>query len=143
MESEQPSTLEFRAYGRPASKGSFQAFGNGGFRPEDRELAYWEDSVREAAAKAHGKRPPLVGALLFEATFYLRRPMTHHAHEYSAETPDLDKLERAVYDGITKSHAWRDDKQAARNITEKRYVTAAEAEGVKVRLSVIEARESK
>lgn len=138
--SEPPTDLTFRVYGRPASKGSFQTFGNGGFRPEDRELKYWEDNVREAASKARAGRPAMVGALHFEATFYVRRPKVHHDHEYSAETPDLDKLERAVYDGITKSGAWRDDKQAARNTTEKRYVTAAEGEGVVVRLSVIEGR---
>lgn len=135
-----PDVLEFRVYGTPASKGSIQPFAHGGFRPDDRELEYWQDNVREAAQRALAGRPAMVGALLFEATFYVHRPMTHHDHEYSAETPDLDKLERAVYDGITKSRAWRDDKQASKNITEKRYVTASESKGVKVRISVIEPR---
>lgn len=136
------TVIEFRVYGRPASKGSFQAFGHGGFRPDDRELAYWQDNVREAVARlmAEPGAVRLVGcAVAFEATWYIFRPMAHHGDElYSAEKPDLDKLERAVFDGITKGGAWRDDKQVARNVTEKRYVTASESEGVAVRLSVLE-----
>jgi Holliday junction resolvase RusA-like endonuclease len=83
----------------------------------------WREAVRAETQLAVGRDLPLGGPVAVTLMFYLARPAGHfrtgrNAHllrprapEYPAGRPDLDKLARAVLDGLTMGGAWKDDSQ--------------------------------
>lgn len=130
----------FSVAGKPEAKGSTRAFVPRGWtRPiitsTNRNLKTWEARVRDAAL------PFLTTVFAEEAigvhlSFRLERPkslpkrLKHHCKK-----PDLDKLVRAVIDGMT-GIIYRDDSQVVQILAEKSYATPGETEGVIVTVSV-------
>lgn len=94
-------------------------------------LKPWRTLVA-AQARAAYSGPQLLGALVIEIRFYMERPKTV-TREYPCVKPDLDKLVRAIFDGITDSGAWKDDGQPCDLSTKKRYGIP----GVRVRVGLL------
>lgn len=84
-------------------------------------LKPWRAEVTRIARAAWLDRPQLEGvAVEVEAVFVFQRPATVRRSRPSVK-PDLDKLVRAVFDGVTDARLWKDDGQATRLVTEKCY----------------------
>ena len=121
--------IRIRVNGTPAPQGSKRHVGNGRMVEMSKAVGPWREAVRAETQRAfHGLRaedfpgvPPAVSVAL---TFTLPRPRGHfrtgrnaHLLRDQAPTypgrPDLDKLVRAVLDGLTTGGAFTDDGQVA------------------------------
>jgi len=117
--------------GLPIPQGSSTAFMHNG-RPvitsANRKLKGWRTKVRTAVAM-HTQRPP-ESPYWVVLRFCLPRPKHHYGSKGvkdSAPTshtskPDLDKLVRAVLDGVTDAKVWVDDSHVVRIVASKEYV---------------------
>ena len=117
--------IAFVVLGIPAPQGSKQAFVRGKravLVEMSKALPRWRAAVTEAARAEHDG-PPLDGPLAVWITFYLPRPKSVPARRrpYPTVTPDLDKLARAVLDGITDARLWTDDARVVDLTITKRY----------------------
>jgi crossover junction endodeoxyribonuclease RusA len=124
-------TIEVR--GLPAPQGSKRHVGRGIMVESSKAVGPWREAVRAEAQRAM----PVNGGGWFDgpvsllAIFSLPRPKGHYgtgrnagiirasAPPFPAGRPDLDKLLRAVLDGLTAGGAWRDDSQVARLMAQK------------------------
>lgn len=138
------SALEFRVDGTPAQQGSKTTDPRSGrsFDSSHKTLRPWRKAVT-AAAQLEAKMtqaPLLDGPLAVRIRFIYERPKKHYrtgrfahilrpdAPVYKATAPDLDKLERAILDGITDAKVWTDDARVARLSSEKIWGERAGAE---------------
>lgn len=96
--------------GHPATKGSKKHVGGGRMAEMDKKLPAWDRAVLRActAVKPPGFAP-LDGALAVKADWYLPRPAKSKFGEHPAGPPDLDKLQRALGDGLTAAGVLADD----------------------------------
>lgn len=106
-------------------------------------LKPWRATVTSYALQAaHAQKAVMLDEPLYiSMRFYLRRPKAHYrtgknsgvlknnAPVFVQTTPDLDKLVRAVNDGITDAGLWKDDSQVVALHATKQY---AEQPGVLV-----------
>lgn len=121
--------IDFKVDGMPQTKGSARAFMPKGARfpvvtNDNPKCKNWQGSVAQAAAQAMTGKQPLPCPVSLSLTFFLPRPKGHFgtgknadklkpsAPMYHATKPDLDKLVRAVKDGL-KGIVYRDDAQVA------------------------------
>jgi len=94
----------------------------------------WREAVRAETQDVIGAGDPLGCPVGVNITFILARPRSHYstargmrntvrasAPAYPAGRPDLDKLIRAVLDGLTTGGAWRDDSQVCELAARKEY----------------------
>jgi crossover junction endodeoxyribonuclease RusA len=84
---------------------------------------------------------PRPAAVVVQVVFAFPRPVGHlglgrnagkpkpSAPDYPAVKPDIDKLERAVLDGLTAGGAWTDDAQVVSCLTVKDYADAGAVTG--------------
>jgi Holliday junction resolvase RusA-like endonuclease len=129
---------EFLIDGTPVQQGSKTAFvvkGRAIVTDQNaKTLKPWRKHVTRTAAAAYSG-PRLDGPVGITAEFRFLRPpsvtrLTPHVQ------PDIDKLVRSLYDGITDAKTiWRDDAQVVEEHSTKVYAAAA---GVHVRIYVIE-----
>lgn len=118
---------EFRVVGVPQTKGSARAFMRRGMRfpvitNDNPKCKGWQGAVADAAAVGMNGREPFAGAVTLAMTFYFPRPKGHFgtgknagilkasAPKRHTVKPDLDKIVRAVKDGMT-GVVYRDDAQ--------------------------------
>lgn len=99
-------------------------------------LRPWRKTVKAAAQAAwrdHGHSP--IGEPVQATVAFLFPPLTSAPdRHWLADTPDIDKLERALYDGLTDGGLLRDDKLVVKHLVSKRYVEAGESPGVLVEI---------
>lgn len=118
-------TIEVR--GAPAPQGSKKVVRAGGKatgRPiiveDSKTVAPWREAVRSETQRAI--MTPLAGPVFISLAFRLARPKTlRKGVKYPATRPDLDKLVRAVLDGLTMGGAWADDGQVVTLVSSKTY----------------------
>lgn len=79
-----------------------------------RELVTWEAKAARRGAQA------LTGAVGVGLDFHMPRPKTV-TRERPSVVPDVDKLVRAIFDGITDSGLWLDDSQVVSLRTDEWY----------------------
>jgi Holliday junction resolvase RusA-like endonuclease len=95
----------FRVRGIPIPQGSARPFIAGGrarIATKSPALMAWRHAIATAAAGAMGERPVLTGPVRLSATFSLPRPPSiPRKRIYPTTKPDLDKLVRALLDGLT------------------------------------------
>ena len=94
--------------GVPKPKGSVSAFP---FKRKDGSVGTsivhragaWEGTVATAASEQWRHSTPLDGPVSLHMTYYMPRPKTAKPSKrlYPHVRPDIDKLERAVLDGLT------------------------------------------
>lgn len=111
----------------------------------------WRDRVAsETQLKMYNAElPPLTGPVKVRVWFWLKRPAGHYrtgknahllreaAPVVPAGTPDIDKLCRAVLDGLTMGGAWKDDGQVAELQARKLYVLPGMAPGCRIEISEV------
>jgi len=147
--------LDVTAHGRPRSKGSHvpQVTAGGKLRAaavQEDDLARWERTIRSAASMARvaARRddPPSYpttawrGPVIVLARFRLTRPRRladTMAAEPALVVPDLDKITRALLDGLN-GIAYADDKQVVALVATKAYASPLERPGVTVRVAALE-----
>ena len=117
--------MQFEVYGKPEPQGSARGFvvdGRAVITSSNPNLKDWRNLIAVAAREEMKGLPPIDGAVEVEAVFFLPRPKSVK-RENPTVKPDLDKLTRALLDGLTNV-IYRDDAQVVRAITSKRYVDA-------------------
>jgi crossover junction endodeoxyribonuclease RusA len=121
------SRLQFRVLGVPAPQGSKRHVGNGRMIEMSKLLPGWRDAVTTSAwqaahdwGDAGWDAPREVGV---EVEFLFRRPKHHYrtgrnahllrpnAPMWHSTKPDLDKLQRSLFDALTNAAVIGDDCQ--------------------------------
>ena len=146
--------ITIRAYGIPAPQGSKKSFGNGYFVEASQRVLPWREAVKEATLRDYSGEP-LKGPVEIEILFLFPRPKKHYGTGRNAEIlkknapyyvceknkGDLEKLERAVYDGLAEStggSAIGDDCLVAKNSNIKRYCYGGERPGALIKIRSIQ-----
>ena len=131
-------SVEFYVPGVPVPQGSKKSIphkASGQFVMIDAHpgLKAWRRTVTDVAREhfgEYGRHAPL----MVLARFNLPRPKSVK-RDHPAVKPDLDKLTRALLDGITDAGVWVDDGQVITLHVDKRY---GEAPGVHVIIETLE-----
>ena len=116
--------IQFVVFGKPAQMGSKKAFVRGGRAiitdDNSEKRKSWANAVTARAAEVMQGRTLMTGPVQVRAAFYFRRPAAHYgtgknaavlknsAPSIHAQTPDLDKLIRCLWDALT-GVVYRDD----------------------------------
>lgn len=128
-------TIEVR--GLPATQGSKRHVGGGRMVESSKAVGPWREAVRAETQRQMEiwDQPPLTGPVSLAVVFTLPRPRAHYrTGKYAGQVldsapiwpggrPDLDKLARAVLDGLTMGGAWADDAQVVFLTAQKAYGT--------------------
>jgi crossover junction endodeoxyribonuclease RusA len=109
---------KFAVFGVPAPQGSKRHVGNGRMIEASKFLPAWRKAIETECQSLFEE--PIDGALEVELWFYLPRPSSV-SREYPTVMPDLDKLVRAVGDGLTQGGAIADDARIVDLHAYKRY----------------------
>lgn len=118
----------FFVKGKPISQGSLTFIKGRAIHVKGRELALWRGTIA-AMARSTNITKIQVGVDM-ELLFIFNKPKTVKRSEPFVR-PDLDKLIRAVLDGLT-GVAYEDDQQVVRLTAQKAY---GETEGVYIKIS--------
>jgi crossover junction endodeoxyribonuclease RusA len=123
----------FTTRGRPRPQGSKSPRGRPGgpvrLVESSPHLASWRENVSWEAVAARGHRPLFTGPVAVRLTAYFVRPDTHYTaggelvpdaphYPTTRQIGDIDKLARAVLDGITGTLI-EDDRQVAQLLANK------------------------
>jgi crossover junction endodeoxyribonuclease RusA len=144
---ERPRAVRFTVRGLPAPQGSKRHVGGGRMVESSKAVGPWREAVRaETQREMTWLGRALLGGIVVTLSFYLPRPKGHYgtgrnagqlkasAPTCPAVAPDLDKLIRAVLDGLTEGGAWRDDGQVVSIAAGKFYADDRVAPGVLIEL---------
>ena len=115
--------IEFQVFGDPTPQGSKRVFNGRVVEAAGQRLKAWRKAIAEAC-EVNKKEELILGPVRLEVDFYLRRPKTVKQSQRALPIvpPDLDKLIRAVGDGIGQSEViWKDDSQIVEMIGSKVY----------------------
>lgn len=117
-------SIDLMIPGHPATQGSKRHVGKGRLIEMDKKLPDWRKAIAAAATETTGAPgwAPLDGPLAATVTFYMPRP-ARPKYDEPATTPDLDKLQRALGDGLTLADVIHDDARIVRWDAEKVYAT--------------------
>lgn len=85
----------------------------------NKNLPAWRKAVAAAAREVH-KGEPLDEPLITRLDFYLPKPKKPR-WLVPATAPDIDKLERAINDGLQDGGLIKNDSRVVQSITEKHY----------------------
>lgn len=117
--------------GTPVPQGSKSISRYGVMYDANKKLGPWRETVTANTTQYAGVFPKPV-PVRAEYTFYMPRPKTVK-RDRPTVPPDLDKLERAVNDALTRAGVWADDSQLVEVRAMKCY--ASDTPGVRIRLS--------
>lgn len=143
--SELSQEITFRVYGALSTKGSYVLMRRGDKQfPVDSNAnanKKFDRLIRQAWADVY-EGEPLDELLECELTFWIRRPKKPKFPDGPGTAPDVDKLQRTVFDGMQPKRATkkskakpgmiRDDARIVRVVAEKRYADSESDEGVTV-----------
>ena len=110
--------VEFLVRGNPVPQGSMKSYGPGRMTASNHDTLYpWRSKIAASIRQqVRGVYPifPEDTPVILSAAFTLPEPkrVRKTKPNYPAVKPDLDKLLRALCDGITSSGLWGDDNQA-------------------------------
>lgn len=134
-------SVAFRVFGKPISQGSMRSIGAG--RPmihSSKKLLPWREGVAWIA-KQTWECEPILGPVVLHCLFKLKRPKCHYgtggnsmkllakAPMRHRQTPDVDKLVRAIEDALT-GIVYKDDAQVDEVHATKKWAEVGEQEGV-------------
>lgn len=109
--------ISFFVDGRPIPQGSMKVINGHIIHTQGSALAAWRSAI--ALGARHAGALPREGAISIEMSFIMPKPRTV-TRSHPTVAPDLDKLVRAVLDGLT-AIAYRDDAQVTSIIARKDY----------------------
>ena len=121
--------MRIEVNGIPAPQGSKRHVGGGRMVESSRAVGPWREAVRAETQRAlAGVMVPefdIFGPILVDVCFWLPRPKTLPKKvELPTKRPDLDKLVRAVLDGLVEGGAFADDSQVVSLIATKDFATS-------------------
>jgi crossover junction endodeoxyribonuclease RusA len=124
--------IQFFVPGHPKAQGSKKHVGKGVMVEMAKDLEPWKRAIAEyAKMEANGRQ--FLGPCRLRAVFWFNRPSNHFgtgknagflkksAPTWRESAPDLDKLVRALCDGLVISQVIRDDRYIVKLEAEKRY----------------------
>ena len=115
-------TIAFSVTGDPAPQGSKRHVGNGRMVEASKRLKPWRDLVIEAAADQADLTDTITGPVRVHLEFRIPRPLKpKHELPISRRAGDIDKLVRAVLDGLTIGRLIEDDSHVVNLTATKRY----------------------
>lgn len=123
--------------GTPAPQGSKRHVGGGRMIESSKAVGPWREAVRAQCQLRMDKSglTPAAGAVSVTIEFYLLRPKSLPKRvAVHMRQPDLDKLGRAVLDGLTDGGAWLDDRQVNQLTLSKCYATGNVTPGCTIRI---------
>jgi crossover junction endodeoxyribonuclease RusA len=96
--------------GIPAPQGSKRHVGGGRMIEMSRAVGPWREAVRAETQRAEAGLGPRTWPVMVQIVFRLPRPKSTPASvKWPARRPDVDKLARAVLDGLVAGGAIADD----------------------------------
>lgn len=106
------------------------------FDTNAKELRPWRKAVKAEAEKVWRDlgHSPAAGPLQATIVFVFPQVPSDPDRHWQAATPDIDKLERALYDGLTDGKLIQDDRLIVKHLVSKRHAEAGETPGVHVAL---------
>ena len=110
--------LEFFVPGIPAPQGSKKHVGNGVLIESSKKVAPWRKAVATTVAELDFI--PFDEPVEIFTTYLLPRPATV-TRQLPSVPPDLDKLERGLFDALTIAGVWSDDSLVVDSHPSKRY----------------------
>jgi crossover junction endodeoxyribonuclease RusA len=131
--------VHIRVTGRPAPQGSKRHVGGGRMIEQSKAVGPWREAIRAEVQRSG--MTMIDGAASVSITFILPRPRSHYgtgrnagvlaarAPRYPSGKPDIDKLARAVLDGLTMGGAFADDAQVVTLNAGKVYGLLGDASG--------------
>lgn len=113
------SAAGFAVIGQPIPQGSMKSYGRGRMVPDNPLLYPWRKKIAASIrAQVPGAFPIFEKhtPVIVTAVFTVRAPKNVRKTQanYPSKKPDLDKLLRALFDGIGDAGLWVDDGQATR-----------------------------
>lgn len=124
--------------GIPAAQGSKRHVGGGRMIESSRAVGPWREAVRAETQRAVAG--PFDGPLQVQLHFWLPRPKSlAKTVIHPAKRPDIDKLARAVLDGLTAGGAWKDDAQVVQLAARKDYANGERLPGCEIFIFLLEA----
>lgn len=120
--------IRFFVPGHPAPKGS--RTGHGGVRDANPRTKQWVEDVATIAMQARNRAPDMPYRI--DREYVMPRP-NKPTHGWPS-TLDIDKLDRALFDGLTKGGVIADDRHIITGTHWKRYAEPGEETGVHVRI---------
>lgn len=146
--------IKFRVNGIPAPQGSKRHVGGGRMVESSRAVGPWREAVRHEAGVAlwvDGSWLPGTSLpLSVTVVFVLARPLSHwgganhdaghlrnSAPKFPAKRPDLDKLARAVLDGLVAGGVMADDSQVCSLNCAKVFAANGEAPGAIIEVEAL------
>jgi crossover junction endodeoxyribonuclease RusA len=124
--------MRIEVAGIPAPQGSKRHVGGGRMVEQSRAVGPWREAVRAETQRALSARRPgdwCIGQFPGKAvrvllTFRLAKPKSAPASVlFPVKRPDIDKLARAVLDGLVAGGALADDSQVVDLLVSKRFAT--------------------
>ena len=134
------NNLSIRVFGEPAPQGSKTAIVRNGkaiMYEASKKLPKWRDSVLmtcKVTALEQKAETPMLGPLAAAITFYLERPHST-SRAYPNNAPDVDKLLRAVFDGLQESGVISNDGQIVSVTAFKRWADNLNPPGAMILIS--------
>jgi crossover junction endodeoxyribonuclease RusA len=119
--------------GEPAPQGSKRHVGNGVMIEASKKVKPWRKAVHDQIKKAFA----IAGETYFETAveieqiFILARPSSV-TRKFPIVPPDLDKLERGLFDALTLAGVWQDDSLVVKSHARKVYANKNESTGAYV-----------
>lgn len=129
--------------GIPVTKGSVNVNRGGrGVRPAADGMAVWADAVRKRL-KGVGSPVQKTEAAMIRCRFWVPRPDGVDAYGgwWFPQARDGDKLERCVWDAVTKAGLWQDDAQVIEWAGSRRWASDVRASGVHITIYALNAEE--
>ena len=124
--------------GEAAPQGSKRYVGKGIMLEASKKVKPWRNDVRAACLDSKGKPIHQFNgdAISVDLEFIMRRPASTPKKKtpHATKRPDLDKLVRAVFDGIGSAGVWTDDSQVVRAHVTKRIAEIDETPGCRIRV---------
>jgi crossover junction endodeoxyribonuclease RusA len=117
--------------GEPAPQGSKRHVGNGVMIEASKKVKPWRKAVADQIAKAFAIQGETFfeDAVEIEQIFILQKPTTVK-RLLPIVPPDLDKLERGLFDALTLAKIWQDDSLVVISHSRKVYAKKGEPTGV-------------
>lgn len=131
--------FELEVFEEPAPQGSKRHVGNGVMIESSKKVPAWRRAVKEAALLAFEQRGgwlPLTEPLEIWIEFYVTRPASVK-RPHPIVPPDIDKLERGLFDALTIAGVWKDDSLVVRSHATKQYADLRRP-GADLRIKVVE-----
>ena len=117
------SELTVSIVGLPAPQGSKRHVGNGRMIEASSKVGPWREAVAQAVSARFAETDDytrFTDPVQVETTFFLPRGKTIK-RLWPSVPPDLDKLERGLFDALTIAQVWTDDALVIRSTALKVY----------------------